>query len=483
VAELVVVGGGVAGLATALAAARNGAHTVTVLERDATPLPPAADDAFGSWRRPGAPQLRHSHAFLARLRNLLRDRAPDVLAALHDAGATELPFATASSGGPDGSGGGDDDLVGLACRRTTFEWVLRRIALDQQDVRFRDGSPVRRLRADGGRVVGVVLEGGESVDADLVVDCSGRRSPLPRWLDEAGLAPCEERMSGCGIHYYSRFYRLRGGRPRPAQAGILGLDLGYVKLAAFPGDGETFSLTFGVPSADVELRSIVRPERFEAAGRRMPGLAPWLIPGLAEPLTGVEVMAGLINRRRRLVVDGRPVAPGLVAVGDAAVCTNPLYGRGCSLAVVHAYHLADVLASTGADAEATAVELDRVTRADIEPWYRAAVAQDRHAGTWSRPPAAAARGTPGAEPTAQRPADEQLGALLRDALLPAARQDPHVLRAFVRCFNLLDPPETLMRDPDLVQRVLAAWAERGRHPDPPPAGPDRDELVEVLRAA
>ena len=62
-----------------------------MLERDATPLPADPDAAF-AWDRRGAPQVRHSHAFLARLRNLLRDRHPDVLRQLLDAGATELRF-------------------------------------------------------------------------------------------------------------------------------------------------------------------------------------------------------------------------------------------------------------------------------------------------------------------------------------------------------------------------------------------------------
>ena len=79
--RIVVIGGGVAGLGAAHFLARDG-HDVTVLERDATPLPATPAEAFAHWDRRGAPQVRHSHAFLARLRNLLRDRAPDLLAAL-----------------------------------------------------------------------------------------------------------------------------------------------------------------------------------------------------------------------------------------------------------------------------------------------------------------------------------------------------------------------------------------------------------------
>src|SRR4051812_4740734 len=88
--RVIIVGGGIAGLGTALTCARTG-HQVTILERDDTPMPDSADEAFER-KRTGAPQVRHSHAFLARLHNLLRDRAPDVLEALLAAGAAELRF-------------------------------------------------------------------------------------------------------------------------------------------------------------------------------------------------------------------------------------------------------------------------------------------------------------------------------------------------------------------------------------------------------
>jgi choline dehydrogenase-like flavoprotein len=127
-AEIVVVGGGVAGLGAAVALSRRG-HRVTLLERDATPLPASADEAF-DWDRRGAPQVRQSHAFLARLCLLLRDHYPDVLQALLDEGAEELRFGDALpptlqgyEPEPD-----DGDLTLLALRRTTYEWVLRRPA-------------------------------------------------------------------------------------------------------------------------------------------------------------------------------------------------------------------------------------------------------------------------------------------------------------------------------------------------------------------
>ena len=88
-ATALVVGCGITGLAAALELSQRGIR-VTLLERDAEPATDTASDAFDHWKRKGAVQVRHSHVFLGRLRNLLRDDHPELLRALVDAGAREL---------------------------------------------------------------------------------------------------------------------------------------------------------------------------------------------------------------------------------------------------------------------------------------------------------------------------------------------------------------------------------------------------------
>ena len=72
--------------------------------------------------------------------------------------------------------------------------------------------------------------------------------------------------------------------------------------------------------------------------------------------------------------DGEPLVAGFHAVGDAHTCTNPLYGRGCSLAMVQAQVLADAVAERPDDGGGAGPTRRRGT--EIHPWYRAAVAQD-----------------------------------------------------------------------------------------------------------
>ncbi|HET9444302.1 MAG TPA: FAD-dependent oxidoreductase, partial [Acidimicrobiales bacterium] len=475
-AEAVVIGAGVGGLGSALALARSG-HRVTVVERDAVPMADSPDAAFDHWRRRGAPQTRHSHAFLARLRNLLRDRFPDVLADVLAAGAAEIDFTRHPPPALDplDREPGDEDLVGVACRRTTFEWVLRRCALATPDVTIVPGE-VTGLVADGvsaglPHVGGVGLGGGAVLLADLVVDAGGLRSPLPRWLAEIGAGPVPESVGDTGIVYSSRFYRVADPAYDPAAHGLVVGDLGYLKYAVFPGDNGTLSITFGLHADDTELRRLLRPGPFTAVAAELAATRPWVEPGRCQPISDVEVMGGLVNRRRRFSVDGRPVATGVYAVGDSSICTNPLYGRGCSLAMAHAVLLADTLAAAGDDPEEAALAFADATRTVIEPWYGAAVAQDGHD-----------RRAAG-EPDDDGESGMGVGSLMRHGLLPAAGADPLVWRAFIRMFNLLALPDAMMRDPEVVRRVLDAWQGRGDRPPPPRLGPDRDELLQRLTGA
>ena len=380
--RIVVVGAGVAGLGCALFASRSG-HQVVLVERDDTPMPADPHGAF-DWDRRGAPQVRHSHAFLARLRNLLRDRHPDVLAVLLAAGATEMDFIDMLPEGMDQTRrAGDEDLVALACRRTTFEWVLRAMVMRDTDVEFRHGAALGGLRSttaiDGVPVVdGITLDDGTELSADVVVLCGGRRQNVPELVAPLG-AEVREEAEDTGIVYLSRFFELRDGLEYPPQVGPIGGDLGYLKYAVFAGDNRTFSITFALEAHDSELRRVVLDtDGFMNVARALPATSAHADPALALGLTGVEVMGGLLNRRRWFLDDdGAPVVLGLHAVGDAHTCTNPVYGRGCSLAMVQAQLLVDTLNELGSAHVERATAFESATEAEITPWYKASLAQDR----------------------------------------------------------------------------------------------------------
>ena len=434
----VVVGAGIGGLTAAIAISRLG-HEVVVVERDDTPMPDDVEAAF-EWDRRGAPQVRHTHGFPALIRVVLRDRYPDVLQALVDAGVEELAIL------PPGMAP-DDDLKVLSCRRTTLEWVLRRCALAEPSVRFDVGVPVAGLVAAAGPpldVRGVRLADGRELDADVVVAGTGRRDAVPAWFAEHGIT-IDEDEHPTGTIYLSRFYRGDGdpiGYVGGRRAGI-----GFVVAGA---DHRTYSATLAVPADDAELRAhLLDPDNFEAVLPLFREMAPVVARG-GVPITGVQAMGGLVNRIRRFVDgDGAPLAHGFFAVGDAHTCTNPLYGRGSSLAVLQAVLAADALAAHPDDRDAAGRAYEDASRAKVEPWYEASLQSD----------------------TGSSSSRLDLGALRRIA----ASGDPELVTLVVKTMTLLLTPDELFEHPAVVERLAAAAAEPPRQSTKPSL--TRDDLL------
>src|SRR5690606_16354705 len=97
-----------------------------------------------------------------------------------------------------------------------------------------------------------------------------------------GTRPVREASSPCGIFYTSRFYRVRDGAEAPAiEGGIMGVDLGYLKLGVFAGDSRVFSVTLAASPSDAEMRRILHEPGFEAALAALPLGAAWTAPEVA----------------------------------------------------------------------------------------------------------------------------------------------------------------------------------------------------------
>jgi 2-polyprenyl-6-methoxyphenol hydroxylase-like FAD-dependent oxidoreductase len=458
-----VVGGGIGGLASALAYARTG-HPVVVFERDATVPTASSAEAF-EIERSGAPQSHQTHGFLARIVVLMRRHFPDVLDALLAEGCTTMPGA-AALGEPRP---GDEDLKVLIVRRTTFEWVLRRAAVAEPLVEFRAGTGVKQVTVsrDGAIPVveGVVTDRGEVVPADIVVAATGRRGDVPRWLGDHGIELPEE-IHESGLMYLSHWYRLPDDfdvELDPKRGG----DLGFVKYLGVPGDGRTLSVTLAIRTDDRELREALRDsDRFEAACRALPGPDRFFDPAHPlERLGGVRPMTGLINRIRRFVdSEGNPAVLGLHAVGDAHTCTNPLYGRGCSLALLQAVLLAEATRDHPDDPVGRALAYEAAARREVEPWWEVSVQMDK---------AGADPGTLGE----MVPGDAAKGLA---AVFTAAATDPVIGRGMARFWNLIATPAELMADAELVGRIAEVMANPDRYPPPERVGPTRDELLASL---
>ncbi len=482
--SILVIGAGIGGLNIALALAPSG-RQIQLLERDAPAPDGGADQAFFEWNRRGVGHLRHSHAFLARLRTIIKDQHPELLRQLLEAGCREIGFVDML---PDGLKAdyaprpGDQDMAVLTSRRTTLELVMRRYVERLPGVTITPGVTVNGLildTLDAGqfRVAGVHGDlGGETQEwrAAVTIDAGGRTSRAFEQLQEAGAGVTEE-FEDCGILYYTRHYRLHAGKDEPAGRGPGTGDLGFIKYGRFPGDNSCFSITLAVPEIELELRkAIMRPDVFDRICALLPGLAPWTASHTAEPISKVFGMGDLRSRWRSFVGSEHRATLGFFAVGDSLIRTNPLYGRGCSFAAVEAQILAGVLAQTR-DSGARARLYDTRVREELTVYYDDMRNQDR---------AAVRRAERARDPAYAPNLQSRLKqSFFNDGVRIAVRSDVDLLRAALRDFHMIDPPGAWLKRPQSMATVMRFWARgkrRNAHLYPPPLGPTRQAMMAAL---
>jgi 2-polyprenyl-6-methoxyphenol hydroxylase-like FAD-dependent oxidoreductase len=314
-------------------------------------------------------------------------------------------------------------------------------------------------------IVGVRTGTGEDLHADLVVDVSGRRSPLPRWLAEAGLPPVHEEVEDSGFMYYGRHYRSADGS-EPFALGPALQPLGTISSLTLAADNKTWSVVITTSAKDKELHGLREVDRFERLVRSLPLVAHWLD---GEPLEDrIVTITKIEDRWRSLLVDGEPAVTGLVAVGDAWACSNPSFGRGASIGTLHGLVLRDTLRETGSeDPFALASTFHTATTDVVAPWFFWTRFEDRHRLAEIDSLIAGKR---------YEPADPRWE--LEQALAIAAPKDPDLLRAFLRAAFVLDPLHEALAAPGMTERVMDLGA--GWRDEPVPA-PPREELVAIAK--
>ncbi len=471
--QIVLVEAGVVALGTAMLLAGDG-HRVIVLERDPEGPPGDPVEAWESWQRPGLNQFRMAHAFLGRFRAIVDAELPRVSQALQDAGALRLNFIRHVLP-PQMSGGwrdGDERYEWLTGRRALVEAVLAATAETTPGVEVRRGVAVAGLTSGASaqtgvpQVTGVRTKDGESIPADLVVDMSGRRSALPGWLQDIGARPPSEELEDSGLLYFGRHFRSADGSV-PPMFGPAQMHWGTVSSLTLPADNGTWSVVVVASSKDKALRSLREADRWEAVVRGLPLVTHWLD---GTPIDdGVQVMARLEDRYRGFVVDGNPVATGVVAVADSWACSNPANGRGASIGMLHALTLRNQLRVVGLeDPAAFAEAFHAATSETVEPWYRATLTSDRHRIGEIE---AGMRGATYDSPDAAYQ--------LEKALDVAVPQDPECLRANFDIRFVLETPEEVFARPGLRDQVLqlgSGWR------DERPFGPNREQLLALASA-
>ncbi|MEU5638013.1 FAD-dependent oxidoreductase [Streptomyces milbemycinicus] len=449
-ARVAVIGGGISGLGTVLMLGRRG-HAVTLFEQEARQAGEDLDRDFFDWCRPRVPQAVQPHSLLAPVRTVLRTETPDVYADLLARGAREYHEFDWFREHPSHRAG-DEDLVTVRTRRIVLEAALSAAVQREPTVEVRRGCRVSALTIRDGRpprVTGVRV-GATTHRADLVVDASGRRSPVPAWLTASGCRPPVIDSHRTGIAYLCRWYRLRAGGPRDPGRVKTGSAAPFALAGVFPSDNDTFAVNLVLSTGDPTRAALIDPAVFEAAAHRFPATAAWLDLD-PEPQSAVLAMAGLDNRSTALADEAGPIVTGLVNVGDSLVHTNPTLGQGVALGL----RAAQQLATHADEVVADPTGYHAWTTQALRTWFDAQVTADR---------ANERRLADGSPPTDVRAA----------ALAACAFDDPVVMRARAQVRHLLRTADDAYGSEEVHGRVTAWLAA---HPDFTPRhdGPTRDQ--------
>jgi 2-polyprenyl-6-methoxyphenol hydroxylase-like FAD-dependent oxidoreductase len=409
----IVIGASIGGLCAARVLA-DFYDRVTVYERDELPDGPAI--------RSAVPQDRHVHLLMARGAQEFDTHFPGLL---DDMVAEGVPIL---ENRPDyihfGAAGHvlgthhrlQDEFTAYVPSRPHLEWQIRRRVAKIPNVEIVH-APVADPRFDATRhrVTGVVLDSGDAVDADLVVDAAGRGTRLPVWLAQWGFERPREDTVDVGIGYATHQLHIPDGliAEKVVVAGAsreqpLGLGMLYYE------DGTWGLTTFGVGKVEpphdfagmCALADEILPAHVAAAIRQ------------GEPIGEVAFHKYPTSRWRRYdKLDRFPA--GIIPFGDAVVSFNPTYGQGMTMTSLQAGHLRRALEADGAD---LAREFNRATAKTTFPVWQMNAIGDLTLHRASGP-----------MPRWYGPVGN-----LFDQFLGAAETDPVLAEWFLRRFSLLD---------------------------------------------
>jgi 2-polyprenyl-6-methoxyphenol hydroxylase-like FAD-dependent oxidoreductase len=369
-ARAIVVGASIAGMLAARVVAPH-AREVIVLDRDvfeATPGP-----------RRMTPQSAHVHMLLKGGENAINRMVPGFRDAIENAGSVKVRAGLDFLGGSElGFGPRWDSEMDLhAQSRWTLEHCLReQVLASTPNVTLRSGITVRGLRVDAAsnRVTGVNIEGGDdaSMDADIVIDASGRGEAALRWLSALGLALPEIEQVGVDFGYASAVLELDPEQARDWKGLAMGNlpRVGARGAVILPIENGQYMVALGGRAGDYP------PDTAEGIVEYAKSLPQGLMHETLSRAKFVSPVARLIYPANRFRHYERleTLPEGLMPIGDAVCSFNPTYGQGMSSAAMQAEALQEVLTARDATESLRTIGqryLQRAAEVCRMPWRQA----------------------------------------------------------------------------------------------------------------
>ena len=421
-------------------------NEVIIIERDTLP--------DGNENRRGVPQGWHAHAILAGGSQVLERLFSGITQELINSGAILGDLANDGRWFFEGAAlkRAPSSTRAIFASRPLLEGTIRRRVRAIGGITIREGQSVQHLHYSGGRVKGVRTDDG-ILNADLVIDASGRGSQSLTWLEWLRFPLPRQETVAVNVAYSTRLFHRRETDidgdlftvvPATADTPSSGV------MVAQEGDRWIVTLVgrFGqLPPTDLEgfirFTSELNDRNIYRAIRH------------AEPIGDAKTMRFPASVRRRYE-ELNQVPKGFLVFGDAICSFNPVYGQGMSVAAMQAEALREQLANGGED---LAKRFYHAAGKVIDiPWSLAV-------GSDLKLPETVGRRTFGSK---------FMGWYIA-RLHKLGHRDAAAAQAFLRVTQLLDEPSSLMK-PKLALRVLFGHTRSGNRQT---AGLSRRRRVEA----
>jgi 2-polyprenyl-6-methoxyphenol hydroxylase-like FAD-dependent oxidoreductase len=430
----VVLGGSIAGLFAARVLA-DAYDEVQIVDRDAL--------VGLKGPRRSCPQTYQANGLLARGQQIMEELFPGITQELVDHGVPKGDLSGRTRWYFRGNRlkQKHGDLVTLGVLRPTLEWHIRERVQRIPNVVFVEQHDILSLTtsADNSQVTGVKVQArGDSnervIDAELVVDATGRGSRTPVWLEQLGYEKPKEERKKIDLVYVTQHFKLRPGAD-PFENDVCinpvahaGLPRGAVFFKTDKGllEMTTYGMLGDHPPTDQAglykwVKSLPAPDVYETLRYADP---------VDEPIA-FRFPTTLRRHYERLT----RFPEGLIVTGDALTCFNPIYAQGMSVAALCAITMRTHLHS-GAAPQPIDYFHDIARDAVDAPW------EMTNTVDLSFP------GVPG-----ERTLKVRIGNRYLKRVQIAATRDGKVTAAYFKAAGLVTPLESLMR-PGMMLRVL-----------------------------
>ena len=356
--KAVVIGGSIAGLLTARVLS-DYFQEVILIERDRY-----EDNKV----RKGTPQANHIHVLLVKGKEILQDFFPEIEQDLVKNGANKIDFLNDGRYRlPTGwAQRFESGIITFTCTRTLLENVIRRQVQRILKISIQENtSIISFVLKKPNKIILKTVENKE-IHADLIVDCTGRNTKTPSWLEDVGYPKPKETRVDSFVGYATRRYippknfekkwKMLGIINKPTtnpRSGII-YPIEHDKwLVSLLGIGKNY------PPVDEKgflefAKNLESTELYEA---------------LKEATPDSDISGYRIQGSRRYHYEEMSSWPeNFIVLGDATSIFNPFYGQGITSAALGAKVLNDMLKNQKIDDHFTKKFQKKLAKTVSLPW-------------------------------------------------------------------------------------------------------------------